>query len=105
MPESSLANELTRIVERVDAGVDWLSKRDSRWASHVDGTTLDLSSPTHCILSQVFRKPWLQASLSRSEYIAYGFLAPDGLTGFIPERFDYRDSYYYALTNRWRLML
>ncbi len=104
MSYSTLAHEKSAIITRVDAGVAWLDTRDKNWRSRVDRDTLDMSKPRRCIVGQAFGL-WLNTTLSRSEYIKYGFLAPDGLTGFEPEPFDYRYGYYGALTNRWRLML
>ena len=100
---STLQDELSLIPNRVAAGIAWLDTRDRAWREKLSHTALDLGHPTQCILSQVFGA-WLSVTLSRAQYIEYGFLAPDGLTGFTPEPFDARDGYYYALTNRWKLV-
>ncbi len=104
MSYSTLAHEKAAIITRVEAGAAWLDSRDKNWRSSVNRATLDMSKPNQCLLSQAFGA-WLNTTLSRSEYIKYGFLAPDGLTGYEPKPFDYRYGYYDALTNRWRLML
>ena len=104
MSQDYVAREKTAIAERVDAGIDWLDKRDRNWRSRVNRTTLDLSKPTQCILAHIFGS-WLNTTLTRTECIQYGFLAPDGLTGFEPEPHDYRSLYYEALTIRWRLII
>jgi hypothetical protein len=61
-------------IDPIDRGIAALDRNKPDWRDHVDASTLDMGSPTRCVLGQVFGfYPTGKRELGFVEGLDYGF--------------------------------
>lgn len=79
-----------RVMEAVDAGVDWLNENLPDWTRYVDPVQLDMAWQESCVLGQYFMARYGEANFDRIVHALFN----DDLDratelGFLSEYFNY----------------